>query len=250
MSRRQITNPKTSRKPARPLIAAILPVYNEAGRIGGVLDVLRQVGRLGHIIVVDDGSTDNSSELVRQAGQLDRRVRLIRHAHNQGKGQAVMSGRQATEAPYLLLLDTDLMGLKPQHILDLIEPAVSDETDMTLGVFRGGKWNTDFSHWLTPWLSGQRCLHVEVLDSVDKEAAQGYGLETALTIAARRHGYRVKIVKMIGVWHPPSEFHRGSWWKGVRWRLHMYEQIIHAWQVASKGESLRAKQDDSGEAAF
>ena len=62
---------------------------------------------------------------------------------------------------------------------------------MTLGVFRGGNWKTDFSHWITPWLTGQRCLRRDMLQCVDHDAASGYGLETALTICAQQQKWKV-----------------------------------------------------------
>jgi hypothetical protein len=111
---------------------------------------------------------------------------------------------------------------------------------MTIGLFRGGNIFTDLPHWITPWLTGQRCLRSAILKYVSQEAATGYGFEIALTIAARQGGCRTRIVPLKGVWHPPSEFHRGYWY-GIRWRVRMYGQILRAWYIANRERYPDAK---------
>ncbi len=224
-----MNHPSLHSIPGEPQVAAIIPAYNEARRIGAVLEVLRGVSLLSEIIVVDDGSTDDTAEVVRRAAAADPRLRLVRHEKNLGKGQAIFTACATTRAPYLLLLDADLQGLTPSHVEALIRPLLEGRADMTLGVFRGGRFNTDLSHWLTPWLSGQRCLRAELLQDVHREAAAGYGFETALTVAVAQKGYRTRRVPLRGVWHPPSEFHRK---RGLIWRMRMYRQIVRAWKMS------------------
>ncbi len=212
-------------------VTAIIPAFNEAKMIGGVLEILRQVDGLEEVIVVDDGSTDRTCEAARKMANLDGRVRVIRHPYNRGKGQAVFTGWQAAKTPFLLLLDADLTALKPQHILDLMKPVLEGEADMTLGLFRGGYWNTDLSHILTPWLSGQRCLRANLHGDISPRAAAGYGFETAMTVAAHQHGWRCKRIIWWGVAHPPGETHRGLL-RGFWSRICMYGNIVEAWLLA------------------
>lgn len=214
-----------------PEVAVIVPAHNEADHIDSVLGVLSAVDRISEIIVVDDGSWDDTANKVQNAAALDKRIRLIRHSRNLGKGQAIHTARSVTKAPILLLLDADLAGLKPMQVLSLIEPVVSQKMDMTLGLFTGGKLLTDFSHLATPWLTGQRCIRSSILDELDANAASGYGFETALTLAADRKGWRTGIVWLRGVWHPPSEFHHGLL-QGIWQRIRMYFQIARAWHLA------------------
>lgn len=223
--------------PEKPFVAVILPAYNEADRIPLVLEVLKQLDWLDEIIVVDDGSSDATAARVRTAAESEPRLRLLRHETNLGKGQAIFTARAATQAPYLILLDADLVGLKPEHLQALLQPVIECRADMTLGLFRGGHLRTDLAHWLTPWLSGQRGLRAEVLDVVPRQAAAGYGFETALTLAASRHGYRTRAVFLRGVWHTPSESHRRH---GFRWRLRMYGHILRAWHLSGGWQTLWA----------
>jgi glycosyltransferase involved in cell wall biosynthesis len=234
--------PDTPHHTHKPLIAAILPTYNEELNVSGVLDVLRATSILDEIILVDDGSSDRTVEILYQAAAVDRRIQVIRHDKNKGKGQAVFSGWAATTAPIILLLDADLKDLTPNHIHGLLAPVIDHRADMTLGIFRGGHINTDFSHWLTPFLTGQRGLRTELLKYVSREAAEGYGFEVALTVAAGQQNCRTRFVALKGVWHPSSEFRseRGIW-TGYLWRIRMYGQIMRAWVIATRERYPKAK---------
>jgi LmbE family N-acetylglucosaminyl deacetylase/glycosyltransferase involved in cell wall biosynthesis len=226
-------NPELANTPQQPRISAIIPARDEAGRIGVVLAILTQVNLLNEIVVVDDGSSDLTSSEVRQAAISDARIKLIQHSTNRGKGQAIFSGRAATQAEIILLLDADLSGLTPEKVLELINPVINGQADMTVGLFRDGKWWTDIPHIMTPWLTGQRCLITQMIDELPLEAAQGYGFETVLTISARHNKHRTKRVYLRGVSHPVNEVHRGLL-TGFKNRLKMYRQIIRAWQLTRK----------------
>ena len=214
-------------------IAAIIPAYNEAEHLKGVLNVLRCSPQLDEIIVVDDGSSDGTIETVKQAAVEDPRILFLQHANNLGKGQAIFTACAATQASVLLLLDADLINLKPDHVEALLQPVLSGKAEMSVGLFRGGRLRTDFSHWLTPWLSGQRCLRTDLIRYILPEAASGYGFETALTITARHRHSRTQVVFLKGVWHPPSEEHRGVL-RGLIRRARMYGNILRAWWISEK----------------
>ena len=226
--------PDTPRQSRKPLIAAILPVFNEELNVSGVLEVLHTSCILDEIILVDDGSSDRTCEILNQAAALDRRIQLIRHNENKGKGQAILSGWAATCAPILLLLDADLKDLTPEHINALLAPVIEHRADMTLGLFQGGHLSTDLSHRLSPFLTGQRGLRAELLKNISREAAAGYGFEIALTVTASQHNYRTRVVALKGVWHPSSEFRaERGFWGGLFWKLRMYGQIIRAWYIST-----------------
>lgn len=221
-----------------PSIAAIIPVYNEAEGVKRVLEVVCKYLAIQEIIVVDDGSMDESTQLVIQAQDCDERIRLITHQKNYGKGQAVHSGLRSTQAEVIITLDADLHGLELHHLEDLVNPIVVDHLDMTIGIFRNGKFYSDFSHWATPWLSGQRCIWRKHLQGICWNAAQGYGLETAITVASIRHHWQCQKVIWQGVFHPPSEMHRGVV-SGLFNRIKMYSQIGRALVLANLDHQQR-----------
>jgi glycosyltransferase involved in cell wall biosynthesis len=234
--------PDNSRPSRKPLIAAILPTYNEELNVAGVLAVLHATSLLDEIILVDDGSSDKTVEILKQAAAGDARFQVIQHDHNKGKGKAIFSGWAATSAPILLLLDADLKDLTPDHIHALLAPVIDHRADMTIGLFRGGHFGTDLAHWLTPFLTGQRGLRAELLKNISHEAANGYGFEIALTVAAGQHNYRTRAVILKGVWHPSSEFrNERGFWGGMLWKFRMYAQILQAWYISSRERYPKAK---------
>ena len=235
-----MTDPST--QPRRALITAILPTYNEENNVGGVIEVLLATDILDEIIIVDDGSKDKTLDVLQEAATRDPRVRVLRHDKNRGKGEAIFTGWSATTTPYLLLLDADLKNLNPGHLCALMAPILEHRADMTLGLFWGGHLSTDLSHWITPFLTGQRGVRTDIMKYISREAAAGYGFEVALTIAARQRGYRKRVVRLKGVWHPRSELRaeRGLWY-GTIWRLRMYGEIVRAWYIATRERYPNAK---------
>ncbi len=216
----------------KPLTAAIIPTYNEEINVAGVLEVLHASAVLDEIILVDDGSSDRTVEILTQAASTDARFRVIQHETNSGKGQAIFTGWAATTAPILLLLDADLKDLTTNHIQALLDPVINHETDMTLGLFRGGHLGTDISHRITPFLTGQRGLRAEMLKYLSRDASAGYGFEVALTMAAHQKGYRKRVVNLDGVWHPSSQLRsERGFWLGTIWKARMYGQIVRAWYL-------------------
>jgi LmbE family N-acetylglucosaminyl deacetylase len=208
-------------------IAAIIPAFNEDQSITSLLEILKETDCLHEIIVVDDGSTDLTAEAALQAARSDPRIRVLRHETNFGKGRSLLTGCQAAQSPYLLFLDADLKNLTPKHIQALAAPVLQGSSDMTVGVFKGGRWATDFSHQTTPWLSGQRCLRSDLIHCVSSEAAQGYGMETALTIAARQQLWRCQEVRLKGLSNTANELHQGLG-KFFRKRIKIFSDIGRA----------------------
>lgn len=185
----------------REPVALVIPAYNEARRIGKLLAVVGQVEHLSRMIVVDDGSTDDTPAVVQEFARSDPRLQLLRSSANRGKGSAMFAGAEASGCDVVAFIDADLIGLRPEHVDDLILPVVSGACSMTLGLFSGGRWSTDVSHRLTPFLSGQRCLRWSQFRSLPDLDTSRAGIEVALSLSAWRRGLRVRPVHWHGVTH-------------------------------------------------
>jgi glycosyltransferase involved in cell wall biosynthesis len=201
-------------------IAAVVPAYNEEARIGPVLRALLAAPELAEIIVVNDGSQDGTAAVARQFPT----VRALDLPENRGKGAAMHCGALASEAELILFLDADLIGLRPEHVTDLLRPVLDGEAAMTVGVFRGGRLATDLSHFLVSYISGQRALSRELFLAIPGIAAARSGVETTITRHVKRRGLRVHKVAMQGVTHPMKEEKLGTL-PGFKARLKMYWEI-------------------------
>lgn len=199
-------------------VSAIIPAYNEENTVAGIVHVLRQAPEVGEVIVVSDGSTDDTAEAARTAG-----ARVLELDENRGKGGAVAAGTALAQFEVLLLIDADLIGLTPRHVFDLVLPVLAGEADMTVGVFTQGKKATDLAQRVAPFLSGQRALRRSALSGL-RLGNTGYGLEVALTRWAAQTGLRVKKVPLMHLTHTVKESKRGPV-HGLLSRLRMYRQI-------------------------
>lgn len=207
-------------------IAAIIPAYNEESRITKVLEVVKEVDIIDEIIVVDDGSQDNTYTVARNMG-----VRVVRLEKNSGKGAAVMVGVEKTHADTLLLLDADLIGLTPRHIKDLIEPVCKDNIAMTYGLFSSGRVATDLAQKVAPFLSGQRVVKRYILDNLAHIEVTRFGIEMALTRHVKKNDIPSLGVTMENMSHVMKEEKLG-WFKGFIARLKMYWDIIKAFKIS------------------
>lgn len=114
-------------------VAAVVPAYNVAGHI---MDVLRNAPAiLTSIIVVDDGSADETATLVTHYSEIDRRIVFVPHARNQGVGAAMLTGfRKALELGADIVVKIDGDGQMPLWLVpDLVRPLATGEADYTKG---------------------------------------------------------------------------------------------------------------------
>lgn len=212
------------RERRRPLtgISVVLPCHDEEANVSAaVAEALRAAERAAdaaEVIVVDDGSTDATAALAREACAHDRRVRLVRHPRNRGYGAAVRSGIAAARMPWVLLTDGDLQ-------FDLAEldrftgPAA--EADLVIGwrVARrdplprridGAAWNALVRVALDLHVRDVDCafklMRRELLDGLPL-TCDGAAVSAELLAHAARRGARVVEV---GVSHRPRRAGRQS----------------------------------------
>lgn len=201
--------------------SAIIPAFNEAPTLGAVVAATRRAACVNEVVVVDDGSTDDTAEVGRRSGA----HRVIRLGRNKGKGAAVQVGAEAAGGDCLLLLDGDLLGLRCSHVASLTEPVQGGAADMTVGYFVNGRVSTDLAQALTPWLSGQRAVTRTVLEDAGDLDGTSFALETALNRWCRRDGVRVRRVGLPGLSHRWKEEKLGAV-AGAMARARMYWEIL------------------------
>ena len=123
---------------APPEISVVIPMKNEEGNVQLLLDGLAEAcAEIPHeIIVVDDGSTDRTAEIVRAAHGANPAVRLIRHAHSGGQSAAVHSGVLHARAAVICTLDGDGQN-PPAEVPRLAAPMLAADAPARLGLVAG-----------------------------------------------------------------------------------------------------------------
>jgi glycosyltransferase involved in cell wall biosynthesis len=208
--------------PVPPTVTAIICALDEAPRIGGVLAVALSSGLFDTVLVVDDGSRDNTAKVAAEAG-----AAVVSHAKNLGKARAMQTGVNATSAPVICFLDADLTGISSQHLRQLVEPVINGAAQAALATFAGGRAVTTMAQKVAPMISGQRCLRRELLDDFERWDC-GFGIETELNAHLLRKGIKQQIVEWQGAGQVMKEEKRG-WVNGFGARLRMYRDIVRSW---------------------
>lgn len=131
----------------------IIPAFNEADSLPEVIEGLIGIVAAEKILVIDDGSTDNTAQIPLEYG-----VEVISHRLNKGYGSAILTGIQAANSEWVLLFDADGQHL-PQSVPELWESR--HDADMVVGVRSGGspvvrRPGKAALAWLADYLAGQK----------------------------------------------------------------------------------------------
>ena len=184
------------------MVSILIPAYNEAKTIRDTVYAVKNLDKVDQIIVINDGSKDETSRLAGEAG-----AEVVDLAQNLGKGGALNFGLQYARGEIIGLLDADL-GKSAAEVEKLLIPVLENKADMTIGRFppaskkggfgmvtslakRGIRGFTGLE--VASPLSGQRVMQRNVIESVTPFES-GFGVEVGLTIDVFRHGFRVKEV--------------------------------------------------------
>jgi len=114
----------------RPCLSVVVPCYDEAATVAKLLERVLDSPWVAEVIVVDDGSTDGTREIL--AGVTDARVSVMLHECNQGKGAALRTGITAATSDYVIVQDADL-EYDPAEYGDMVGPLENGRADVVFG---------------------------------------------------------------------------------------------------------------------
>lgn len=209
----------------------VIPAYNEAQRILPYLQsIIRYLGQRGQpyeVLVVDDGSQDNTAALVEQFQAQHQAIRLIRLPANRGKGHAVRTGMQQARGEFRLMADAD--GATPIQELERLEAAIHNGADLAIGsrplAYRdpryqvrvrwhrsasGNLFNWFVQHLGIPGIRDTQCgfklfRAAVAQDLFSVSHIDGYGFDLELLYIAQRRGYRIAEVPINWADQPGSK---------------------------------------------
>ena len=228
-------------------VAVVIPAKNESDRIKETVAGASGLPGVDLVVVVDDGSTDDTARLAGDTG-----ATLVQHSRSRGKAAAMETGAETVRlveatatsgtvgrARHLLFLDGDL-GATAAGAGPLIEPVRAGDADMTIAVFtdRVRQGGHGFVVGLsgagieraTGWrpaqpLNGQRCLTRAAFE-LARPLAAGFGVETALTIDLLNLGMRVTEVEV-----PLAHRATGNDWNSQVHRARQFADVARALAV-------------------
>ena len=184
-------------------VSFLVPAYNEAATIGEVLEGIAQLDLEPQVIVVDDGSTDETAAIAERAGVL-----VIRQA-NRGKGAAIRVAIPHIESEIVVIQDAD-MEYDPAEVPSLIDPIVRGAADVVFGSrLSGGRPQRAYLFWhmignrflslltgvlynttLSDMETGYKAFRADVLRSLDLRQ-DGFGIEPEITAEVCKRHLRV-----------------------------------------------------------
>lgn len=190
------------------LVSIIIPAYNEQDSIEKTVAEVKKLNLNKEIIVIDDGSRDNTAAIVKQMEE----VRLIELGINRGRGAAIKSGIDNSKGDIICTQDADMEQL-PSDIPRLIQPIVQGEADVVYGSrFRdpknsrtstllrilGNKFfaflgNVLFKQRLTDVYTGSKCYSKSIFERIHLESE---GFEQEVEILAKLSKHKFKIVEI------------------------------------------------------
>ncbi len=244
----------------RPKLSVVIPVYNERGTIEEILHRVLEVDIEKEIIVVDDGSTDGTCEVLeRLAGSTvggdppgpsgmpttdTHAIRVFFHDHNRGKGAAVRRGFQAACGQIVLVQDADL-EYDPQDYFNLLKPIERGLADVVYGTrFHGGPrrvlyfWHAvaNKSHALlsnvltnlnlTDIWTGYKVFRRDVLEKMTLKEDR-FGFEIEVTAKVAKGGWRIYEVPISYSGRTYREGKKITWKDGVKalWQIIRYNLL-------------------------
>lgn len=225
----------------RRRVAVVIPAHNEARSIAATVRHCRALPGVDLLVVVDDGSDDNTQDYARQAGAV-----VVRHSVSRGKASALETGVKVVamrdlpdgEPRHLLFLDGDL-GESAVEAASLIETVQSGSVDCAIAVlprqkgagghgvvtslarkaiFKSTGWRAQAP------LSGQRCVTREAVNAI-MPFADGWGVEVGMTIDLLVAGFTVQEV--------PCDFTHRATGNDLSGYLHRADQYKDVWRAVT-----------------
>jgi glycosyltransferase involved in cell wall biosynthesis len=188
-------------------LSCIICAHNEAPRIAEVLSVAAAHPLLDEVIVVDDGSTDGTADIVRSF----RSVRLLSYRENRGKSRAFADGVRVARYDYIMQLDADLKHLTTTNITQLAKPVLSRHSGMSISVRKN---SLAVYRWMgLDFVSGERVIPKRIvaacLAEVDK--LPRFGVEAFINARVIDERLKIAVVTFDNVINTRKSEKIGRW---------------------------------------
>lgn len=213
-------------------VSVVIPVYNEVETIEEIISRVQTVPLEKEIIIIDDGSTDGTSERLKQINHSQDNVKVIYHNQNRGKGAALRTGFGFVSGDVIIIQDADL-EYNPKEYSKLLQPILDNRADVVYGSrfiggphrvlffwhYVGNKFLTFLSNLLTninltDMETGYKAFKSQVLNDITFKSNR-FGFEPEFTIKIAKRGYRIYEVPISYSGRNYSEGKKITWKDGI-----------------------------------
>jgi dolichol-phosphate hexosyltransferase len=213
--------------PLNGVLSVMMPAYNEERTLEHILKHVLEQPEVGEVVVVDDGSTDRTWEILQRWASRDRRVRAYRQDSNQGKGAALRRAIGEVRMPFALVQDD------PRDYPTLLQPLIEGRADVVYGV-RGFAGQTAFSFWfvlgnkavtfaanllfdcyISDLETGYKALRSDLWRRLNLQGNR-FDIEPDITARVLRLGYRIHETPIRYYARSRAEGKKLTWFDGVR----------------------------------
>lgn len=204
-----VTSIKNRGSKTKMTVSIVIPAYNESKTVGKVVKVINGLDCVDEIIVVDDGSFDETAKAAQDAG-----ATVIVHSRNKGKGAAIKTGFENSNGDIVAFIDADLKNLTSRQVENIIKPILDGKADITKTKFKrkAGRVTELTAKPLLNFffpelkfdqpLSGQFAAKRSFLSKIKLE--EDYGVDIGIVLDADVRGMRIKEVDIGQIEHSHS----------------------------------------------
>ena len=216
------------------MVPVVVCAHNEGPRVGVVVKTLIQSKVFSRVLVVDDGSSDDTAQAAREAG-----AEVLTLKPNRGKGGAMLAGWKETGSGDVAFIDADLKNLTPEHIHRIYQGYLAGY-DMSCGT-------QDYMPIMTaaypmfPLITGQRFVRKRVLDNIPGNCWNGYNIEVAMNFTCDRIRGKTYLCILPGLLNTLKESKSGGVVAGMKTNVKMLSGIMRTKQALRKSGGLSCK---------
>ena len=168
-------------------ITAVVPAYNEEKTLGNILKALTKSGFIQEIIVINDGSKDNTARIAKKY-----RVKLVDFKKNHGKSIAIKKACTGLTTDILFFCDADLIRFRPEYADNIIRPVYDGEAGMSIGLRNYNLWNPVQKRLIL--ISGERAILNSYFQKIMESPcfSSAWSMEIVMNEYCRQKGIKVK----------------------------------------------------------